>query len=890
MNNVRKAFQTKSLLRRMADGGIFKSVVNGVPTFTDKDRAAPDAEAYVPMAMRELPNTGIVPGGTALPQAPTAPMPAPAKLSPAPAPATTPRGAIPTAGYIAATGGFGPTTVPERRPRAIGGIGANRAEIGANRAEIGASRPTIGAMGLPIMTSVGYASGGEVKGPGGPTDDKVGPVMLSDGEYVLPADTVRAVGKENLDKLKDATHTPVSVKQRRGLRRMADGGAPLLDNELARIQQHRRRNPEYYIPKQQVIERTPVPVEAAMPVRSVGVIPPPPDVLSVDKAALADKLARSQTPTADMVRSGTPGRQPMPEQRPSEILSGQVNTGVMRDFAPAPAPAPPPAAKLSVKPRNVNVDMAAAFARGTAPASTPEAAATPAAPNAEELYRASGNAGSTPASPDTTAAPAGPDSLPPTAWEDGDEALTGLTERQSDELRRQGVSMNTQYTRPREMKFGDPVDRGAIDRPMVATGEKQINSKFYRDANGAVKEGTATLFRPATEEDINKMPLNIGPRAFANLTLREGTTPGQQVNLGNGMFGTSSKPGGPIDTFTGVGKDFNADSMRFGPDPEGKDRARQDAMVERNLQAKPREAAAVALRSNERGINSRFDALAEAARKQFSSPRAAGNLAKHLERIESQRMQALAQDADNMTRQQQIAATAATNERDIASRAATAARADETDRLAIGAQDRRAADAASAESAYREESALRSEWQTMVRAKKFSGDFPAFVAQYGKRGGSGYTGGGRIDPKDAKAIDTQAEKLYPDDILARGAIIANKGLMYGDPVAAAVTQGPVLAELAQKLGRNDFGEFKGFTDSTGAERVASLDGFANLGLDALMEKLKGGEFSMHFISPSGEPIYAAVDSVSDKVRRHFLALAQARKKEEEARNQRKERD
>lgn len=450
--------------------------------------------------------------------------------------------------------------------------------------------------------------------------------------------------------------------------------------------------------------------------------------------------------------------------------------------------------------------------------------------------------------------------------------------------------MNSQYAAPREMKFGDPVDRGAIDRPQVATGEKQINSKFYRDASGAVKEGTATLFRPATEEDINKMPLNIGPRAFSNLTLREGTKPGEYVNLGNGMFGTSSKPGGPIDTFTGVGKDFNADSMRFGPDPEGKDRARQDAMVERNLQAKPRGAAAIALRSNERGINSRFDALAEAARKQFSSPRAAGNLAKHLERIESQRMQALAQDADNMTRQQQIAATAAMNERDIASRAATAARADETDRLAIGAQDRRAADAASAESAYREESALRSEWQTMVRAKKFSGDFPAFVAQYGKRGGSGYTGGGRIDPKDAKAIDTQAEKLYPDDILARGAIIANKGLMYGDPVAAAVTQGPVLAELAQELGRNDFGEFKGFTDSTGAERVASLDGFANLGLDALMEKLKGGEFSMHFISPSGEPIYAAVDSVSDKVRRHFLALAQARKKEEEARNQRKERD
>ena len=37
------------------------------------------------------------------------------------------------------------------------------------------------------------ADGGKVKGKGGPTDDKVGPVALSDGEYVLPADTVEIV-------------------------------------------------------------------------------------------------------------------------------------------------------------------------------------------------------------------------------------------------------------------------------------------------------------------------------------------------------------------------------------------------------------------------------------------------------------------------------------------------------------------------------------------------------------------------------------------------------------------------------------------------------------------------------------------------------------------------
>lgn len=60
-----------------------------------------------------------------------------------------------------------------------------------------------------------YMQGGKVHGPGGPTDDMV-PAMLSAGEYVLPADTVKALGKENLDRLRKATHKPVKM--------MADGG------------------------------------------------------------------------------------------------------------------------------------------------------------------------------------------------------------------------------------------------------------------------------------------------------------------------------------------------------------------------------------------------------------------------------------------------------------------------------------------------------------------------------------------------------------------------------------------------------------------------------------------------------------------------------------------
>jgi hypothetical protein len=55
---------------------------------------------------------------------------------------------------------------------------------------------------------------GAISGPGGPVDDKI-PAMLSDGEYVLPADTVKAIGKNKLDKVVAETHTPAAVQRQR---------------------------------------------------------------------------------------------------------------------------------------------------------------------------------------------------------------------------------------------------------------------------------------------------------------------------------------------------------------------------------------------------------------------------------------------------------------------------------------------------------------------------------------------------------------------------------------------------------------------------------------------------------------------------------------------------
>jgi hypothetical protein len=67
--------------------------------------------------------------------------------------------------------------------------------------------------GGPIKRGI-HVGAGDVSGPGGPVDDQI-PAMLSDGEYVLPADTVQKIGRKKLDKLVKETHTPAAVQRKR---------------------------------------------------------------------------------------------------------------------------------------------------------------------------------------------------------------------------------------------------------------------------------------------------------------------------------------------------------------------------------------------------------------------------------------------------------------------------------------------------------------------------------------------------------------------------------------------------------------------------------------------------------------------------------------------------
>lgn len=76
------------------------------------------------------------------------------------------------------------------------------------------------------ISAVGLKSGGEVSGMGGPTDDQV-PAMLSDGEFVIPADVVKKFGKTYFEKMLATHHKPSGAKSTGNLNSppmMADGG------------------------------------------------------------------------------------------------------------------------------------------------------------------------------------------------------------------------------------------------------------------------------------------------------------------------------------------------------------------------------------------------------------------------------------------------------------------------------------------------------------------------------------------------------------------------------------------------------------------------------------------------------------------------------------------
>lgn len=68
-------------------------------------------------------------------------------------------------------------------------------------------RKSLRQIALQPESARNFSSGGHVRGPGTETSDSI-PAWLSDGEFVLPSDTVRKVGVKRLRDLVHATHQP----------------------------------------------------------------------------------------------------------------------------------------------------------------------------------------------------------------------------------------------------------------------------------------------------------------------------------------------------------------------------------------------------------------------------------------------------------------------------------------------------------------------------------------------------------------------------------------------------------------------------------------------------------------------------------------------------------
>lgn len=112
------------------------------------------------------------------------------------------------------------------KPSIAGGLSSRRdgatppaAMLAMQRRGMKDGGPVKYADGGPIKSQ---PNGGNVKGPGGPTDDKAGLYKLSNKEYILPPDTVDAMGGPDvLDEIRYATHEFVDESARG----MANGGS-----------------------------------------------------------------------------------------------------------------------------------------------------------------------------------------------------------------------------------------------------------------------------------------------------------------------------------------------------------------------------------------------------------------------------------------------------------------------------------------------------------------------------------------------------------------------------------------------------------------------------------------------------------------------------------------
>jgi len=171
-SNMTKHFDKKATLRltqpHYADGGIVKKITDTAQNAFADTFNAPTLAAFDASQTTDLRGS---PGPLVGPQ-------------------------MPTQDRVPVSGAFAPNPNPVKPALQANNIGGIRAADGGDVDDLVARQGLRGAI-----------RHGEVHGPGGPRDDKV-PAMLSNGEFVIPADVVDKVGEGNLKSMIDKYHAP----------------------------------------------------------------------------------------------------------------------------------------------------------------------------------------------------------------------------------------------------------------------------------------------------------------------------------------------------------------------------------------------------------------------------------------------------------------------------------------------------------------------------------------------------------------------------------------------------------------------------------------------------------------------------------------------------------
>lgn len=195
-----------------------------------------------------------------------------------------------------------PQTAPASAPADASGAARLRAMI-----------PQMEAMGFKQQPQY-LARGGHVRGPGTGTSDSI-PAMLSDGEFVVPADTVRKVGVRRLQDLVDMTHAPTGkapVPERYADGGLASRNASRFDVNAWAQQQEQTRAADTQASlaagQAAIAENDARAQEAAAAKRSQAVAPPSPGSAPAPASSSLDQRV-SQIPTGGLKAPAADGSQ-----------------------------------------------------------------------------------------------------------------------------------------------------------------------------------------------------------------------------------------------------------------------------------------------------------------------------------------------------------------------------------------------------------------------------------------------------------------------------------------------------------------------------------------------------------------------------------------------------